>query len=84
MDRAAEFLANSDIAAVRLIYETLAMRGSARAAFAMGQTYDPEFLAGRRIEGLRPDIENARRWYRRAIALGSQDAQARLVSLDRQ
>ncbi len=82
MQRAGEFIDNADISAARLIYETLAMKGSASAAFAMGQTFDPEFLRGKRIEGLRPDIERARRWYKKAIELGSPDAEAKLVNLD--
>lgn len=82
MERASEYLANSDISAARLIYETLAMKGSARAAFAMGQTFDPEFFTGKRVEGLKPDIARARNWYRKAIALGSAEAQARLATLD--
>jgi TPR repeat protein len=82
MQRAAEFVDNADISAARLIYETLAMKGSASAAFAMGQTFDPEFLTGKRIEGLKPDIERARSWYKKAIELGSPDAEAKLVNLD--
>lgn len=79
MQRATVYLANADIAGARLLYETLAMKGSARAAFAMGQTFDPEFPAG-----LKPDIQLARRWYKKAILLGSQDAKLRLAKLDGQ
>lgn len=84
LQRAAEFVAHADIAAARLFYETLAMRGSASAAFAMGQTFDPEFLVGRRLAGLKPDVDLARRWYKKAILLGSQDAKVRLANLDGQ
>jgi hypothetical protein len=82
LERAATFIAKSDIAAARLIYETMAMKGSARAAFAMGQTYDPQYLADKRIGGLQPDIERARRWYRTALTLGSQAAKAMLGGLE--
>ena len=81
LQRAAEFVTRADIAAARLLYETLAIRGSARAAFAMGQTFDPGFLVGR-LEGLKPDVDLARRWYKRAILLGSQDAKLKLANLD--
>lgn len=83
MVRAYEMLQNADIAAARLVYETMAMRGSAKAAFAMGQTYDPDFLQNFVVEGLKADINQARKWYKKALDLGSPEAQARLAALDR-
>jgi TPR repeat protein len=83
MVRAYEMLQNADIAAARLIYEAMAMKGSAKAAFAMGQTYDPDFLQNFVVEGLRADITQARKWYQRALNLGSPEAEARLSALDR-
>jgi hypothetical protein len=83
MVRAYEMLQNADIAAARLIYEAMAMRGSAKAAFAMGQTYDGDFLQNFVVEGLRADVNQARKWYKRALDLGSPEAEARLAALDR-
>jgi hypothetical protein len=82
MERAEQFLANADIAGARLLYETLAMKGSARAAFAMGQTYDGRFLRNIQLQGLRPDPEEARKWYGLAIELGSTDAESWLAALN--
>lgn len=82
MDRASDLLEKADIAAARLIYESLTHKGSSRAAFAMGQTYDPVFLGRFVVEGLKPDIEQATKWYLRAAELGSSEAQARLVALN--
>lgn len=82
MERAEQFLANADIAAARLLYETLAMKGSARAAFAMGQTYDGRFLKNIHLQGLRPEPEEARKWYGLAIELGSTDAESWLAALN--
>jgi hypothetical protein len=82
MDRASDLLEKADIAAARLIYESLTHKGSGRAAFAMGQTYDPVFLGRFVVEGLKPDIEQATKWYLRAAELGSSEAQARLVALN--
>ena len=82
MDRASDLLEKADIAAARLIYESLTHKGSGRAAFAMGQTYDPVFLGRFVVEGLKPDIEEATKWYLRAAELGSSEAQARLVALN--
>jgi TPR repeat protein len=82
MDRASDLLEKADIAAARLIYESLTHKGSGRAAFAMGQTYDPVFLGRFVVEGLKPDIEQATKWYLRAAELGSSEARARLVALN--
>jgi hypothetical protein len=84
MRRADRFLKNLDIAAARLIYESMARKGSGRAAFAMGQTYDPSFLRNYVVEGLQPDIEQAMKWYKLAIELGNSEAEARLAALNSQ
>jgi TPR repeat protein len=81
MQRAEQFLKNADIAGARLMFENLALRGSAQAAFAMGQTYDPEFLKTLVVQGLRPDVEQAKSWYRKALELGSPEASGRLSAL---
>lgn len=82
IERANKLLENSDISAARLIYESAAFKGSAKAAFAMGQTFDPQFLKRFLLSGLKPDLEEARKWYRKAIELGSSEAEARLATLD--
>lgn len=82
MARANLVLKNSDVSAARLLFEHLARRGSAKAAFAMGQTYDPEFLKTLFVKGLKADIEKAKAWYRRSVELGGGEAQARLSTLD--
>jgi hypothetical protein len=82
MKRASEFIENADIAAARLIYEALAFKGSAQAAFAMGQTFDPEFLRNFPVGGLKADVEKAKKWYKKAVEMGSPEAQNRLAALD--
>lgn len=82
MTRARGLLEKADIAAARLIYESMVHKGSGRAAFAMGQTYDPAFLGNFVVEGLQPDIEQATKWYQLAAELGSSEAEARLVALN--
>ncbi|MDZ4789709.1 MAG: hypothetical protein SGJ17_00625 [Hyphomicrobiales bacterium] len=82
ISRANLVLKNSDVSAARLLFEHLARRGSAKAAFAMGQTYDPEFLKTLFVKGLKADIEKAKAWYRRSVELGGGEAQARLSALD--
>jgi TPR repeat protein len=71
----------NDIAAARLIFTRLASNGVAKAAFELGQTYDPDFLRTMHIAGLEPDLEVARRWYAKAAVLGNAEAQSRLATL---
>jgi hypothetical protein len=81
MTRAASLLANNDVSSARLVYEHLANSGSARAALAMGQTYDPAYLRAIDPKGLKSDVAKARQWYKRAAELGDQDAASRLSGL---
>jgi len=74
-------LAVGDISTARLLYERAAEAGSGEAAAAAGKTYDPTFLALIGTVGIRPDAEAAARWYRRAIALGDQNAERWLSAL---
>ena len=82
LQRAERLLQNADIVSARLMYEALALKGSARAAYAMGQTFDPEFLRRFAMQSLQPDLPKARYWYKKAMELGSPDAQARLAALE--
>jgi TPR repeat protein len=82
MQRARALIENADIAAARLIYEAMAFKGSAPAAFAMGQTFDPDFLRNFTVGGLKPDIARAKKWYKKAVELGSSEAQNRLAALE--
>jgi hypothetical protein len=81
LDRAQSLLQNKDISSARLLFEHLAKNGSARAALAMGKTYDPAYLRSIEATGLKPDVEKARQWYRQAAELGDKEAPGRLSSL---
>lgn len=70
-----------DVAAARLIYHRLAKKGFAQAALAMARTYDPEVLKALKVEGLQPNVAQARVWYKLADELGSPQAKARLSTL---
>jgi len=67
-----------DVSAARLLYERAASAGSARAATAMGKTFDAAVLAGIGAVGLSPDPALAALWYRRGLSLGDEDARTRL------
>jgi hypothetical protein len=81
MSRAGALLKNADVPAARMLYEHLASRGSARAAFAMGQTHDPDVLKSWQIAGVPGDTQKAREWYRKSLELGGTEAVARLSAL---
>lgn len=74
-------IALGDVAAARLVYHRAAALDSARAATAMGRTYDPRQLRAIGAIGVVADPEAAAAWYRRGAALGDQDAMPLLDDL---
>lgn len=83
LERGATLMRNGDIAAARLLYEDLAVNGSAKGARALAETYDPTYLKSVFIAGLRPNMEKAKIWYERAAELGDAVSITRLSALDR-
>jgi hypothetical protein len=79
--RGDDLLATGDVAAARLFYQRAAELGSAAAATAVGQTYDPAVLELLRVRGARGDMQLAAEWYRKAIAAGDRQAEIRLKRL---
>lgn len=78
----AQFRANGNIAAARMMLQRAADAGDATAAFALAETYDPMVLAGLGVRGgIAPDVALAERWYAKANALGTSAAEERLVRL---
>ncbi len=74
MKRGEQSLGLGDIAAARLLFRRAAEAGNARAAVAMGKTYDPDALAAGPAQGEAPDPALAAEWYARAAALGDPQA----------
>lgn len=72
-----------DIASARLFYERAAAAGDARAALALGNSFNPAFLRRLGVLGMEGDAAAAARWYRRARALGDPDAEKALKTLPR-
>ena len=83
LERGATLMRNGDIAAARLLYEDLAVNGSAKGARALAETYDPVYLKGLFIAGLRPSVEKAKIWYERAAELGDSVSITRLSATNR-
>lgn len=82
MKRGAEHLQLKNITVARLFFRRAAEQGWAPAALAMGATYDPaELLHFHIVGGIRPDVEIARKWYERALELGSEQARDKLAQL---
>jgi len=81
INRGEAFLSQGDVAAARLVLLRAAEAGDARAALALGATYDPNVLRKMGVVGVQPDPDQARAWYERAANSGSGDANQRLLAL---
>lgn len=71
-----------DISGARRFFQRAAEGGSAAAALAMAETFDPRVLARSAVVGMQPDRAAALLWYRRAADLGSPDAAERTATLE--
>jgi TPR repeat protein len=79
--RGADFLKDGNVAAARLMLQSVADAGNAEAALLLGATYDPIMLADLGVRGLQPDRVAALAWYRRAQAYGASEASSRIERL---
>src|SRR5271166_3422643 len=83
LSRGDAMLVLGDISAARLLYQRASALGSARAATAIGKTYDPAFLTSIRASGVTADRTAAAAWYCKGAALGDQEGADRLARLSR-
>jgi hypothetical protein len=81
MARGDDALQHGDVISARQFYELAAANGLARAATAVGRTYDPDFLQARGVRGALADMAEARRWYHKGIEGGDAEARLRLDML---
>jgi hypothetical protein len=81
MARGDDALQQGDVISARQFYELAAESGLARAATAVGRTYDPGFLLARGVRGAFADMAEARRWYHKGILAGDAEARLRLDML---
>ncbi|HVY57064.1 MAG TPA: hypothetical protein VHA77_04365 [Xanthobacteraceae bacterium] len=84
LKRGEDFIAMGDIAAARLVLRRAAEARNARAALALGATYDPVILRQLRVVGFSPDVAQARAWYEKAAEFGSSEAARRIDQLAQQ
>lgn len=76
--RSQKLIADGDIEAARILLRRAAEAHDARAALALGATYDPVMLAKLKVQGIAGNTSLAREWYKTAAGFGSQEAQERL------
>jgi hypothetical protein len=76
--RGQELLAKGDVVSGRLLLQRAAEAHDARAALALGASYDPATLAELPAYGVPADTSLARNWYLKALEFGSSEAQQRL------
>jgi DNA-binding ferritin-like protein (Dps family) len=79
--RASALLNTGNIGAARIVLEHATATGSARASFALAETYDPLVLSTWGTYGTRGDPTRARELYAKAHAGGVKNAQERLNAL---
>ncbi len=79
--RAGTLLAQGNIGAARIVLERATETGSARASFALAETYDPFILSRWGTYGTRGDAMKARELYAKAHVGGIQEAKDRMNAL---
>ena len=81
MTRASAMLAQGNIGAARTLLEHAVDRGSAKASFALAETYDAAVLSAWGAYGTRGDAKKAREFYARAQAGGIREGKERFNAL---
>lgn len=79
--RSQDLITQGDIAGGRLLLTRAAEAGDARAALALGATYDVAVLGKLAVLGVVADAAKAKAWYAKAAELGSGEAVKRLEVL---
>lgn len=81
VNRGKAFMTDGDVVAARLLLQRAAEAGNADAALALGASFDPVIIKQARAIGVQTDAAQARYWYQKAAALGSQVAAKQLAEL---
>jgi hypothetical protein len=69
------------IAVARQFFLRAAQAGLARGALLLAATYDPSELKRLKVQGVQPNIAEARKWYEKARDLGAPEAEEHLARL---
>jgi hypothetical protein len=81
VNRGDEQLGLGNVVVARQYYLRAAQAGLAAAAFKLAETHDPYELVRFNVQGLMPDLAEAKRWYAKALHLGVPEAKTRLSRL---
>jgi TPR repeat protein len=76
--RSERLISEGDVEAARILLQRAAEAHDARAALALGATYDPIMLTILQTHRVAADVSTALDWYKKASKFGSQEAQERL------
>jgi hypothetical protein len=76
--RSQQLISEGDTEAARILLQPAAEAHDARAALALGATYDPFMLTILHAHGVPADVPLALDWYKKASQFGSRTAQQRL------
>lgn len=79
IQRGEAMLQLNDVVAARLLFARAAETDGS-AAFRVAETYDPRYLTA--FRGVKGDVSEAEKWYRKAAALGETGAAERLKALE--
>jgi hypothetical protein len=79
--RSEKLVSEGNVEAARTLLQPAAQEHDARAALALGATYDPIMLEILKAHGVASDVSLALDWYKRARDFGSLEAEQRLRSL---
>jgi hypothetical protein len=79
--RSEKLISEGNVEAARILLQPAAEAQDARAALALGATYDPIMLAILQPHGVASDLSLALDWYKKARDYGSLEAEQRLRSL---
>jgi hypothetical protein len=74
-------LNSGDLASARQFYMRADELGDAHGAYGVGRTYDPSVFAELNVQGLLPDPEKAKQWYKKAAVGGVAAAKTALETL---
>ncbi len=82
MQKGQECMNTGNVSAARMFFTRAANEGWADGALALAATYDPAELGSLPVAGgIRPDPSLAKKWYEKAVALGSKVARTRIQRL---
>jgi hypothetical protein len=81
LSRGEHELESGNIAGARQFLQRAAQIGLARGALLLAGTYDPSELARWHVQGVQPNLTEARKWYERALELGAPEAKEHLARL---